>query len=432
LPDNQPKTAERQKKEPDGPKDIGAEIDLFVQQIDALADTLPLATKAIQAARFTSHSELGKFFKEECVELSREGRQSYYQLQGNQYLRYQRFQRRIEKADLAEVLVPRGLLVAMVSQFDAFVGGLIRQLFRARPKMLDASGKQLTFAQLSDFGSIEAAREYIVEKEIEGMLRDSHGDLFDRLESMFKIELRKGLPAWPVFIELTERRNLFVHTNGMVSRQYLDVCGKHSCQVPVEASIGKPVPLPREYFSTGCDCLLEIGVKLGQVLWRKVVPTAVKNADENLVKITYTLLTEGRYQLARVLLDFATETLKNHSSELVRLTFVINRAQTYKWTGLPDKCGEILGAEDWTATEVKFRLGHAVLRDDFEEACRLVRQIGKGDVALDTHAYREWPLFRELRKSPTFAALFEEMFGEPLNRFIVEDLDGGSSQQRPN
>src|ERR1700726_2555964 len=104
------------------PKNIGAVIDLFIEQIDALADTLPLATKAIQAARLRSHTELGTFFREECTEVSSEGGQINYQLQGNQYLRYQRFQRRIQKADLAQVLVPRGLLVALVSQFDAFVG----------------------------------------------------------------------------------------------------------------------------------------------------------------------------------------------------------------------------------------------------------------------------------------------------------------------
>jgi hypothetical protein len=338
-------TGKQEKKESATPKDIGDEIDLFVNQIDALAETLPLATVAIQGVRTTSSQQLSKFLSEECTAVSREGKTTTYGFQGSQYLKFQRFQRRVQKAELAQILVPRGLLVALVSQFDAYVGGLIRQLFMAKPEILDSSGKQLTLAQLSEFGSIEAAKEYVIDKEIESVLRESHNDQFDWLESKFNIPLRKDLPAWPVFIELTERRNLFVHTNGVVSRQYLEVCRKHSCQLPTVVGLGHQLPLPREYFTAAYDCLLEIGVKLGQVLWRKVQPADTKFADGNLTRVTYTLITEGRYQLA----------------------------------------------------------------------------------------YREWPLFKEFRKSPEFAALFEEIFGEPLNKFVVQAAEAsGSTPQRPN
>jgi hypothetical protein len=69
------------------------------------------------------------------------------------------------------------------------------------------------------------------------------------------------------------------------------------------------LPITREYFASACDCLLEIGVKLGQVLWRKIIPSGIEKADGNLVTITYNLIGEGRYNLARILLDFGTETL---------------------------------------------------------------------------------------------------------------------------
>ncbi len=81
----------------------------------------------------------------------------------------------------------------------------------------------------------------------------------------------------------------------------------------------------------------------------------------------------------------------------------------------------ILDAEDWTATDPKFRLAYAVLCDDFENAIEIVRQLGKSkDQEMDEHSYRDWPLFREFRKHPDFVSLFEEIFAEPLNRFVVE------------
>ncbi len=143
----------------------------------------------------------------------------------------------------------------------------------------------------------------------------------------------------------------------------------------------------------------------------------------NLIGVTYNLIAENRYQLARILLDFGTETLKTRSREDLRLACVVNRAQTYKWTGDEEKCRKILDGEDWTAANLKFRLAYAVLTDDFTEANRIVTQIQKGDEDLNKHAYKEWPLFRELRKSAEFAALFQEIFGEPLNKIVVQDKE---------
>ena len=212
-----------------------------------------------------------------------------------------------------------------------------------------------------------------------------------------------------------------MHTNGVVSRQYLEVCGRSSCQLPADVSLGQALPLAREYFEAAYECLFEIGVKLGQVLWRKVQPAEIEKADENLITVTYNLISEGRYQQARVLLDFATGILPRHSKEFHRLTMVVNRAQTYKWTGDEAECKEILDSEDWSATSLRFQLAHAVLRNDFRKASKVMRLMGKNGEDLDKHAFREWPLFKELRKSPEFACLFEEIFGEPLNRIVVED-----------
>ncbi len=424
MTENEPEPKQGE-QEPAAPAGVGAEIDLFVNQIDALAETLPLARKAILGVRLTSNVQMNKFLKEECKVTSADGKETAYAIRGGQYETYHRLKRRIDKADLAQLLVPRGLLVALVSQFDAYVGALIRQLFKLRPEIVDASGRNLTFSQLAEFGSIEGAREYIIDKEIEAVLRDSHSEQFEWLEGKFNVPLKKELPAWPVFIEVMERRNLFVHTNGIVSRQYLEVCRKHGCNVPADIRLGQSLPLSREYFAAAYECLMEIGVKLGQVLWRKIRPTEIENADGNLIVITYNLITENRHQLARVLLDFATETLKSHSTENYRLTMVVNRTQTYKWTGDEERCKRILDAEDWSATGPKFTLAYAVLRDDFAEANSIVKQVGKDDRVLDKHAYRNWPLFKNLRKSPEFNYLFEQIFGEPLNKVIVQDDEGG-------
>ena len=53
-----------------------------------------------------------------------------------------------------------------------------------------------------------------------------------------------------------------------------------------------------------------------------------------------------------------------------------------------------------------------------------MKSIGKGkDDSPDITDYRGWPLFKEFRKTPEFLTLFEEIFGEPLNRVTVNSFE---------
>jgi len=422
-PDQKPEKRERAVVQ-----SIAAEIDLFVTQIDALAETLPMATLAIRGAIDSSRKHLNKFIEEECNP-QREGGHRTYTVRPGRHLHHRRLIVRVQRTVLAHELVPRSLLVSLVSQYDAFLGRVIRQLFNLKPEILNSSGNTLTFAQFTAFGSVDDARDYVIDKEIEVVLRKSHTEQFEWLENKFGLSLRTDLDAWPVFIEVTERRNLFVHTNGVVSHQYIEVCKRNSCKIATDTCGGRTLLVTREYFEAAQECLFEIGVKLAQVLWRKVAPDDLVNADYSLIRVIYELIAEGRYRLARVLSDFGTEVLKKHGSEELRLVMVVNRAQAYKWSGDEDSCRRIVGAEDWSARSAKFRLAKAVLLDDFDKAIEIFREIGADDKEMNKDSYREWPLYRAIRGLSGFATAFEEIFGEPLNKVILpaDEASNGSN-----
>ena len=132
------------------------------------------------------------------------------------------------------------------------------------------------------------------------------------------------------------------------------------------------------------------------------------------------LLQQEKFELAKAVLDFATEVLKTYSSEEFRLRFVVNRAQAYKWSGDNERALEILKAEDFYALSDVFKLAAAVLREDYKQALALVKLIGaQGEIRLED--YREWPLFKEFRKQRELEVLIAKIFKEPLNRIDVKD-----------
>jgi hypothetical protein len=58
----------------------------------------------------------------------------------------------------------------------------------------------------------------------------------------------------------------------------------------------------------------------------------------------------------------------------------------------------------------------AVLLDNFEDAVKIMRTIGSSGTP-DRDNYREWPLFKEFRKTPLFLQTFEEIF---VDKFIYK------------
>lgn len=168
--------------------------------------------------------------------------------------------------------------------------------------------------------------------------------------------------------------------------------------------------------------LFEIGVKLAQVLWRKLNPKDISQADIQLNDCTQSLIKSGEYRLAITLLDFSCEILKKHVDEKTERLLIVNRANAYKLSGDKDKADKIMASLDWTATSDFFQLASAAIKDDVDVASQLVVKIGKSDPDLNARAYREWPLFEPLRHTAEFKAAFQKVFGQPLTptQLVVE------------
>jgi hypothetical protein len=92
-----------------------------------------------------------------------------------------------------------------------------------------------------------------------------------------------------------------------------------------------------------------------------------------------------------------------------RLICIVNLAQAFKWLGDKEKCLETLSKQDWTATNIDFRLIVSVLKDDFDGAAKLMKQMGDGG-EIGQADYLEWPVFKEFRNSSQFLGAYKQVF----------------------
>jgi hypothetical protein len=226
---------------------FGPEIDLFTRHVDAIGDVLLGMVFALQEVTQRSQEKLTAFEMGKCEVTEADGERTV-KVPNTHFRKWKRLMRQYEHFALSRTLLPRSLLVSLISQYDAYLGRLIRTVFLRKPEILNGSDKKISFETLSQFASLDAAREHILEKEVEAILRSSHSDQFKWMERTFDLQLTKDLKSWPTFVEITERRNLFVHTDGAISSQYIAVCKLHKCQLDESTKEGEWLGVSQAYF----------------------------------------------------------------------------------------------------------------------------------------------------------------------------------------
>lgn len=394
-------------------------VEEFIKHLESLADTYPLVVAILKGTSIASNKKFNDFLKEEC--LPKQDAANIYTVPIEKLNKSKLLRRKVDNTSMAAHLVPRNFVVSLLSEFDTYIGHIVRAIFYLKPELLNASEKNLSFSKLLELENVESAREYIIEKEIETLLRDNHSQQFKWLESKLDAKLTTDLKSWKIFIELTERRNLFVHNDGIVNSQYLSVCKTNGIALSENIKLGVKLPVTENYFNCAYRCVFDIGIKLSQVIWRKFISDEVNLADNNFISIIYDQIVRKEYELAIELSEFSTHKVIKHHNQDTKLTCIINKAQSYKWNNDNEKCNEIISGIDWSACSDKFKLVSSVLLNDFETAAIVMQKLGTNDEEITKEAYRDWPLFKEFRESQLFLEMYEKIYGVKYEKQEIED-----------
>lgn len=391
----------------------GIELDKNLQtllsHLDSIKDTLPMTMLLLTPYQKKANEKLQEFIKENVTEIDEENNKTLFSVKYEHIKYFQQLSRNSNISQLASKIIPESLFVSLISQYDAFLYRLFKVLFNIRPEYINNSERELAFSQLVTFKSIESARDYVIEKEIETILRKSHTEHFEYLEKKLSIQLRVNLPIWKTFIEITERRNLYVHCDGIVSSQYLKVCKENDCEI-TGIELNQKLSIDLEYFKHAYECLYELCVKLTHTIWRKLIIEDLENADNKLNDICYELINSRQFRLADILLDFACKQVR-HYNESSKNLLIVNKSLSQYLQGNTKNAVEIIESKDWSASSNDFKLAHLVLIEKKEEVYSLMKKIGnRGEVHKAN--YKTWPLFLKLREEQTFKETFKEIFGE--------------------
>jgi hypothetical protein len=331
--------------------------------------------------------------------------------------------------------LPKLYFTGLISAFDIFFTKLIKTAINYQPKLIASSSTSISFDQLVLFGSIDAARNHIVSKEVEDLMRGSHSEQIEWLEKRLKIDLHSN-EFYPKFIEICERRNLIIRTSGIVSSQYIAVCSSVGVDVS-NISLGVNLDVNGKYYRDAVETLLIYGISILQIVWRKIIPKEADDANLEMNEIAYRLIVQRRYSLASKILKVGLHDLKKGGSERSRLQMLINHANAEKLSGNTEKANSILNSEDWTAKSEVFNVCVAAVKDDLKTVLSKMQAMSD-DNEIGKYGFREWPVFEGIRAEAEFVEKFEKIFNEALFRnkeksqTKTENLSGNIEQNTEN
>lgn len=324
---------------------------------------------------------------------------------------------RLQKSNVPDML-RISIFLGLFSAYDAFTGDLLRAIYSKRPELLNKLTQTVTVSSLLQFSSFEDLRSSILEEEIDRFRRASYIEQFSELHKSFDIPL-KDFNRWANFVECSQRRNILTHNDGIVNAQYLKICGHEGYAQNPMPLVGERLDLDMSYLIGACELLMEVSLKLAQTLWRKLFPDEIDSANNHLNQVIYEdcLMVEN-WKMAIVFGEFAVSQKK--STDQYRKLFTINNAIGLKFSGKQGEAEKLLSSVDWSGSSSDFKLAIAVLNDDFGKATELMTRIGISGDMINEHAYYQFPVFREFRKSDEFRSAFENVFGKPFTDVLQE------------
>ena len=397
-------------------------LENFIENINCIRETFGYSKWTLM----TQHTDSLKNFDEfiaSCSTTEEDGKK-YVSVPEGKKREFLKLFKKKNRAERAFDLIPSSYFVTLVSVYDTFLAGLIRSIYNICPEKLQESQMQFLYKDLQQLKSLSDVKKKIIDKIIETQLRDSHRSQFDWLAKTLGVETLTKFSGWEEFVELTERRNLFVHSNGTVSTQYIEMCTKYGL---LTAGIieGMQLKVDDTYFENAYKTLYKTSVLLTQMVLRVLYldknQQANSEVDKVLIDNVYEMISDKLYDIA---IDVSEQILNNkkmvHNS-FDRAYIVLNLAQAYKWSGERDKCIEILNNEDWSACTNELLIPKYALEENYEEMYCKMKELGGFNKRITISSYREWPIFQEARKESGFMNAFKDIFGEELG--IVQRVE---------
>lgn len=320
----------------------------------------------------------------------------------------------VDRLSIGSEIYRQSVITSIVTKFDEFFTKLLFVCIESNPEWINTSEKKLTYNEILQIKDIENFKSTIISEEVESLMRDSHYNQIEYLDKKLKLGIFKEFADINQFIELTERRNLYVHTSGIVSNIYISNCKKWNIPLIEDCKEGILLSSNEEYIYQAIDCLIELSIRLSQSVIRRCFEE-YKEIDSDLISDGVDIITRGNNILGEKIFDFALSIPEKYVEIESKYYFVINKALAQK--NQKKDFSATIQNYSWKSLSPKFQFAIAVLQNDFKQAYKLMKQEIVYE-EIQAIGFKKWPLLKEIRNTKEFRDIYKSIFKKDISEEI--------------
>lgn len=317
-------------------------------------------------------------------------------------------------------LMYKSILVNLISNIECFLGDILRKYFtvykgEVEGKLLDKKDKIYTIHELEEFETIKEAKDYIVDKKIENVIRSSFEEWVKFLKDKMGLSMSYMTNDKDCLNEIFQRRNLFIHNKGIINRIYTANVKK---EYQYEGEIGNKIILSREYLETAINLLEKNFVLLALELWKKREPTD-KDRGIFTTKLAEKYMKQEKWSILESITTFIIK-------DTVVPDVFMKEAKINFWLA-QKRLGKMNKKEvedyDFSGSTIDFRICKYALLEEVDLVIELVEKALETNQINETTLF-EWPVLSELRETTSFKDLIQRrnIIGPTPNQLIYPQI----------
>lgn len=203
-------------------------------------------------------------------------------------------------------------------------------------------------------------------------------------------------------IEITQRRNLMVHKEGVIDTSYIRNVPEE--YLPDGAEEGKILIISTHYLYRAFHLVSVFAFAINQACWRQweYLNSHKKKANKAMDLFIYRELREGRFELV---VDLVKISKQFPLPSLYKQSIRVNQAIAFSKLGKISEMWDVLSELPGKGLEWWGDVAQAIFRKDYIRVNFLLVQAKKNNKIKDVSPY--WPLFDDVRDLPWFMPMFE-------------------------
>lgn len=278
-------------------------------------------------------------------------------------------------------------LMNLIIYFELLLGGLLRKCLYKHPEASGIQNKSLPLEEIRKLGSLQNAEDYLIEKEVENIMRGSFEEWRKFFTTKTKLCFNFLKNDEQEINEIFQSRNLLVHNGGIVNNIYLSNVGSQ-----YKKQIGSKLDIDKDYLNKAINTLERIGLMFAFNIWKNEDKNSNKRPDY-ISDTGFEYLENEQWQIAKDLYQFLL-TEKSATSAL-KLQSKINYWQAMKWSGEYDQIKDEISKEDFSDKQELYQLCLLAIKDEYEQFFKLLPSIIPKSLSINS--LKTWPIFREIR-----------------------------------